>query len=730
MTNQPFPLPRGLALERIISASAQMVVGHYWNHQPLQVVLDGQRHFLGDELLENDTREGTVARSLLIISERFPVEVLDFLDRKQWLESGSAAITAANYSKMLSTAPVGFLLSPLHRLAQELLFLSRQRAQSGADPAARVYCYSDGVLHTIVPSDGLGGTIPLTQLLQDQHGISPHRCAAALEALQSELLEVHRQGRQFRGINPLHWWWTESGWVHTGWQHSDGWDWILPAHFSVKLQQFGETDPRFLPTSWADAYGLNLGASVLPSVRTVLLDQLEWLQAMEKLLALEGAPRIHALYEKCLHSDFFIPFAKDVDQVRFAEHLHFTMRSVLAHFVAELPPEPVAPSVMTDALSALVEEQAEERPPQRNVLKQLRERLAPLWRPLKICVGVIAAVSMIWWGLSSWDWDRPAPERLVDDSTFYALMDVIQSNEGTAAEKAAKEQLQSYFEEQQQSIAEAGPQSQALFAAAQQFWAGKTSGDGVRYQLTRNITNGHKLPEEIDAQLILATQTVEVFGADLDSKQHSIVLLNQGMWMMAVCLQDSDKELCAQGRELNEALYLNRKLSTWVRVEAAMNAMFTQRHQLESSILNAEAAQKSCGTMMNALSKHHQYENLRYAIQVCIPQAKDRKQQLDWAIAYRRSRLTMNRAQLIDDFIFPDCTDKKWQYKTPDSWTAEDKYSYCSWLSHSLSKQEVQPLPEGLEFSVWNLLTGDVVEDRFGWKETRDRLNRVKWEEE
>ena len=121
-------------------------------------------------------------------------------------------------------------------------------------------------------------------------------------------------------------------------------------------------------------------------------------------------------------------------------------------------------------------------------------------------------------------------------------------------QKTAKEQLQSYFEEQQQSIADAGPQSQALFAAAQQFWAGKTSGDGVRYQLTRNITNGHKLPKEIDAQLILATQTAEVFGAELDPKQHSIVLLNQGMWMMAVCLQDSDKELCAQGRELNEAL--------------------------------------------------------------------------------------------------------------------------------------------------------------------------------
>ena len=50
MTNQPFPLPRGLALERVISASAQMVVGHYWTHQPLQAVLDGQRHFWGDQL--------------------------------------------------------------------------------------------------------------------------------------------------------------------------------------------------------------------------------------------------------------------------------------------------------------------------------------------------------------------------------------------------------------------------------------------------------------------------------------------------------------------------------------------------------------------------------------------------------------------------------------------------------------------------------------------------------
>ena len=66
-----------------------------------------------------------------------------------------------------------------------------------------------------------------------------------------------------------------------------------------------------------------------------------------------------------------------------------------------------------------------------------------------------------------------------------------------SSREAAKEQLQSYFEEQQQST-DAGPQSQALFAAAQRFWAGKTSGDGVRYQLTRNITNGHKLPKEID----------------------------------------------------------------------------------------------------------------------------------------------------------------------------------------------------------------------------------------
>ena len=165
---------------------------------------------------------------------------------------------------------------------------------------------------------------------------------------------------------------------------------------------------------------------------------------------------------------------------------------------------------MTDALSALVEEQAEERAPQRNVLKQLRERLAPLWRPLKLWRGCACRCVGRLRGISSWDWDRPPPERLVDDSTFYALMDVIQSNEGTAAEKLA-EQLQSYFEEQQQSIADAGPQSQALFAAAQQFWAGKTSGDGVRYQLTRNITNGHKLPKEIDAQLILATQTAEVF---------------------------------------------------------------------------------------------------------------------------------------------------------------------------------------------------------------------------
>ena len=137
---------------------------------------------------------------------------------------------------MLSTAPVGFLLSPLHRLTQELLFLSRQRAQAGADPAARVYCYSDGVLHTIVPSDALGGAISLAQLLQGQHGISPTAVPGRWKRCSRELLEVHRQGRQLRGINPLHWWWTESGWVHTGWQHSDPWPWDIPEHFALKLR--------------------------------------------------------------------------------------------------------------------------------------------------------------------------------------------------------------------------------------------------------------------------------------------------------------------------------------------------------------------------------------------------------------------------------------------------------------------------------------------------------------
>ena len=144
--------------------------------------------------------------------------------------------------------------------------------------------------------------------------------------------------------------------------------------------------------------------------------------------------------------------------------------------------------------------------------------------------------------------------------------------------------------------------------------------------------------------------------------------------MMAVCLQDLTKSCVLRGASSMRRCILTESSPRGCGSKAAMNAMFTQRHQLEKSTLRAEAAQKSCVTMMNALSEHVQYENSAMLFRCAFPQAKDRKQQPDWAIAYRRSRLTMNRAQLIDDFKFPDCTDKKWRYKTPDSWTAEDKY--------------------------------------------------------
>ena len=137
-------------------------------------------------------------------------------------------------------------------------------------------------------------------------------------------------------------------------------------------------------------------------------------------------------YEKVLHFDYVQPFLEDADQLRFVERLNHTMTAALAQFVAELPracgsacddrcPERVGGRASGGACTTAQCAQA--------IARALGTAVAATQAMCGCacrCVGRLV-------GISSWDWDRPPPERLVDDSTFYALMDVIQSNEGTAA---------------------------------------------------------------------------------------------------------------------------------------------------------------------------------------------------------------------------------------------------------------------------------------------------------
>ena len=62
--------------------------------------------------------------------------------------------------------------------------------------------------------------------------------------------------------------------------------------------------------------------------------------------------------------------------------------------------------------------------------------------------------------------------------------------------------------------------------------------------------------------------------------------------------------------------------------------------------------------MMNALSEHVQYRISALCYSGVHSSGQGPQAAARLGNAYRRSRLTMNQAQLIDDFKFPDCTDK------------------------------------------------------------------------